>query len=111
MASRLAIRALHAEPRVTCPSPALRERESLARRAGRVRVSRQIPSPGSLALATLSRDAGEGIASRYSNPFFFKISSALLASIVSVGSVIFFSTVWPAISFRPWRTPSAPGVA
>ena len=61
--------------------------------------------------APLPRSGRGACGPPYSSPFFFKISSALLASIVSVGRVIFFSIVWPAISFRPWRTPSAPGVA
>ena len=46
-----------------CPSPALRDREGPdpQGREGEGYLSVATPSPGSLALATLSRDAGEGI--------------------------------------------------
>jgi hypothetical protein len=47
---------------------------------------------------------------RYASPFSFKISLALEASMVLVGSTIFFSTVSPWTIFSPCRIPSAPGV-
>ena len=100
---------------MSCLSPAPREREGpdAKRREGEGFAESQ--GGGTLTRLATARHplprCGRGASGDYSSPFFFRISSALLASIVSVGSVIFFSTVWPAVSFRPWRTPSAPGVA
>jgi hypothetical protein len=47
----------------------------------------------------------------YPRPFSFRICSAFDLSTAIVGSVIFFSTFSPLTIFKPWRTPSAPGVA
>jgi hypothetical protein len=57
-------------------------------------------------------DYRRAIANRsYARPFSFRICSAFDLSTAIVGSVIFFSTFSPLTTFKPCRTPSAPGVA